>query len=215
MLVRNRNNKKNKNNKKSQQQQQQQQPQEKNKNEKSIDYEDEEDDEYSEDDEILKDLNECKTQNQMKRRIEKEKEMEEKENHFFEQIISGSLEHNYISGVAIFNYDGIVLASKNVDVSKFSKNGTDLQKYFERTPLGQCNKDIVSQCGRDLLGPGYIVEGVAKNSIYCFNNQTKCGFSLEKTKSTFILGLFNEKQDRFNAYKVIGCMADDFRGVNL
>ncbi|KAM9982286.1 hypothetical protein ACTFIZ_006798 [Dictyostelium cf. discoideum] len=134
---------------------------------------------------------------------------------FWKQIITSLFEHDYISGVVVFDLNGIVITSKNINTKSFPKQGINLSKYFEKTPLGQLNKDVVSTCGIELLGEGYIVEGVSKYSIYGFNSKTKCGFSLEKTKTTFILGTFNEKQDKFDAFGVIGSLADDFRAIAL
>ncbi|KAN0045505.1 hypothetical protein ACTA71_005883 [Dictyostelium dimigraforme] len=134
---------------------------------------------------------------------------------FWKQIISSLFEHDYISGVVIFDLEGIVITSKNINTKSFPKQGINLSKYFEKTPLGQLNKEVVGKCGIELLGEGYMVEGVTKYSIYGFNSKTKCGFSLEKTKTTFILGTFNEKQDKFDAFGVIGSLADDFRAIAL
>ncbi|KAK5583183.1 hypothetical protein RB653_004774 [Dictyostelium firmibasis] len=134
---------------------------------------------------------------------------------FWKQILSSLFEHDYISGVVIFDLGGVVITSKNINTKSFPKQGINLSKYFEKTPLGQLNKQVVGNCGLELLGEGYIVEGVTKYSIYGFNSKTKCGFSLEKTKTTFILGTFNEKQDKFDAFSVIGSLADDFRAIAL
>ncbi|KAN0007162.1 hypothetical protein ACTFIU_005356 [Dictyostelium citrinum] len=134
---------------------------------------------------------------------------------FWKQIISSLFEHDYISGVVIFDLNGIVITSKNINTKSFPKQGVNLSKYFEKTRLGQLNKEVVAKCGIELLGEGYIVEGVTKYSIYGYNSKTKCGFSLEKTKTTFILGTFNEKQDKFDAFGVIGSLADDFRAIAL
>ncbi|KAN0031363.1 hypothetical protein ACTFIV_005227 [Dictyostelium citrinum] len=134
---------------------------------------------------------------------------------FWKQIISSLFEHDYISGVVVFDLNGIVVTSKNINTKSFPKQGINLSKYFEKTPLGQLNKEVIAKCGIELLGEGYIVEGVTKYSIYGYNSKTKCGFSLEKTKTTFILGTFNEKQDKFDAFGVIGSLADDFRAIAL
>ncbi|EAL68181.1 profilin/allergen superfamily protein [Dictyostelium discoideum AX4] len=134
---------------------------------------------------------------------------------FWKQIITNLFEHDYISGVVIFDLNGIVITNKNINTKSFPKQGINLSKYFEKTPLGQLNKEVVANCGIELLGDGYIVEGVSKYSIYGFNSKTKCGFSLEKTKTTFILGTFNEKQDKFDAFGVIGSLANDFRAIAL
>ncbi|KAM9954584.1 hypothetical protein ACTFIW_003184 [Dictyostelium discoideum] len=134
---------------------------------------------------------------------------------FWKQIITNLFEHDYISGVVIFDSNGIVITNKNINTKSFPKQGINLSKYFEKTPLGQLNKETVANCGIELLGDGYIVEGVSKYSIYGFNSKTKCGFSLEKTKTTYILGTFNEKQDKFDAFGVIGSLANDFRAIAL